>query len=204
MPLTSPWALSSYRRDDHRLVASDKKEADVLTSTTNGARMIWHRAWRGLLVAVAVTLSFSAALAGNAFGGALGSGRVSGTYSPVDFGNTECVALDDVRLHCATSGFKSRYEGDLVGESTATFEQVINCATGRTYGLGVETFGGSLRGGRSGVLTWRFVLEADFDCEAFFPSNLRILGVVTKGSGGLASVRGALLFDDTSYRGLLG
>ena len=156
-----------------------------------------------MLAALVLTVSLSAGLAGNALGAAPASGLVSGTYTAVDFGTTECAALDDVQLHCSTSGFRSRYEGDLVGESIASFDQVINCATGRTYGHGVETFSGSVRGGRPGTLTWRLVFTAEFDCETFFPSSLRILGVVTKSTGGLASMRGGLLFDDTSYRGIL-
>ena len=179
----------------------------MLTSTTETRRARptrRGRGGRGMLAALVLVVSLSAALAGNAFGAASQTGLVSGTYTAVDFGTTECAALDDVRLHCTTSGFKSYYEGDLVGESVAGFEQVINCATGRTYGHGVETFSGSVRGGRPGTLTWRLGFTSDFDCETFFPSNLHILGVVTKSTGGLGSVRGALLFDDTSYRGFLG
>lgn len=179
----------------------------MLTSTTEarGARLTRRRrGGRGTLAALVLAVSLSAWLVGNALGATPASGLVSGTYTAVDFGTTECAALDDVQLHCSTSGFRSRYEGDLVGESIASFDQVINCATGRTYGHGVETFSGSVRGGRPGTLTWRLVLTAEFDCETFFPSNLRILGVVTKSTGGLASMRGGLHFDDTSYRGVLG
>jgi hypothetical protein len=34
-------------------------------------------------------------------------------------------------------------------------------------------------------------------------SNLRLGAVVTHGTGGLAGTRGILLFDDSTYRGLL-
>jgi len=158
-----------------------------------------------MLAALVLAVSLSAGLVGNALGATPANGLVSGTYTAVDFGTTECAALDDVQVHCTTSGFKSNYEGDLVGESVAGFDTVINCATDRTYGHGVETFSGSVRGGGPGTLTWRLVLTADFDCETFLPSNLLILGVVTRSTGGLASIRGGrLLFDDTSYHGILG
>ena len=179
----------------------------MLTSTTKTRQARptrrGRRGGRGMLAVLVLMVSLSAGLAGNALGAGSATGLVSGTYTAVDFGTTECAALDDVQLHCSTSGFRFRYEGDLVGESISSFDQVINCATGRTYGHGVETFSGSVRGGRPGTLTWRLVFTAEFDCETFFPSSLRVLGVVTKSTGGLASMRGGLHFDDTSYRGVL-
>ncbi len=156
-----------------------------------------------LLVLIPLALLVVAAGAEGAVAGGHHGARVAGIYTATDFGNTECEPLDEVRLRCTTSGFVSTYEGDLVGTSTTNFEQVINCATGRTVGHGAETFTGTIRGKTTGTLSWRLVLSADFDCATFFPSNLHIVAVVTKGTAGLAGVRGVLLFDDTTYSGLL-
>lgn len=165
--------------------------------------------WKALGATV-MAVGLCAALAGGAtaggsMAGGVGDLRVSGDYGVQEggFGTTDCVPLDDVRLRCTTTGFTSDYSGDLVGSSTASFEQVIDCAHGRTVGRGLETFEGSVRGGRPGTLTWTLVFTADFDCTQFFPSSLHIVGVVVKGTGGLAHTRGALLFDDSHYVGVL-
>ncbi len=151
-----------------------------------------------LLVCAAVSLGAGAADA---------KGRptlVSGQYAVAELGATSCEPIDATRLRCRTSGLTSAYEGDLEGTSTADFDQVIDCAAGRTTGHGAETFTGSLGGGASGTLTWRLWLTAAFDCTTFFPSNLRIVAVVTRSTGAFAGSHGVLVFDDTSYRGVLG
>jgi hypothetical protein len=160
--------------------------------------------WRVLLAVAVAALACAVSAASAVAGGAHDVG-VSGGYEARDFGTTDCVPLDDVRLRCTTTGFVSRYleNGDLVGWSTASFEQVIDCAHGRTVGRGVETFDGSVRGGPAGRLTWKLAFVADFDCVGFYPSNLHVVGVVVDGSGPLAGTRGVLLFDDSHYRGVL-
>jgi hypothetical protein len=154
------------------------------------------------VLAAAATVGLGAALCATAIApAAAGTQRdviVAGTYTATDLGTTECVPLSDTRLHCTTSGFASAYRGGLVGSSTASFEQVIDCATGRTNGTGVETFSGSVRGGPTTTLRWRLYFSADFDCGTFFPSRLRIIGIVTNGP-----LHGVLFFDDTTYRGVL-
>lgn len=127
---------------------------------------------------------------------------VSGGYGVTALGDTTCAPLPGDRLHCRTTGLEATYEGDLVGTSTASFAQVIDCAAGRTVGHGTETFTGSL-GTRTGTLTWSLAFTSDFDCTTFFPTNLRIVAVVTQGTGALLGSRGLLVFDDTTYRGLL-
>jgi hypothetical protein len=155
------------------------------------------------ILAVGATVGLGAALCAIAIAPAAVAAQrdviVAGTYTATDLGTTDCVPLSDTRLHCTTSGFASAYLGGLVGSSTANFEQVIDCATGRTNGVGVETFSGSVRGGPTTTLRWRLYFSADFDCGTFFPSGLRIVGIVTNGP-----VRGVLFFDDTTYRGVLG
>ena len=153
--------------------------------------------------AIAVVFTALALGAGSAFAGVGQSPLVAGEYEVHGLGTTDCVALDAVRLQCSTSGLESRYEGSLDGYSTASFEQVIDCATGKTHGHGTESFDGTVRG-RPGSLTWRLVFTSDFDCATFFPSNLRIVAAITGSSGGLAPLHGVLLFDDDSYRGVLG
>ncbi len=107
-----------------------------------------------------------------------GSTVVAGTYTVTDFGATTCVPKGESGdiLTCTTTAFKSSYDGNLAGESTADFTQVINCKTSRTRGEGVETFTGSLNGGAAGTLTWKITFRAGFDCATFFPSEFHGLG----------------------------
>ena len=132
-----------------------------------------------------------------------GASHVAGTYTVSDFGTTTCDPLGTTRLGCRTTGLRSDYDGDLEGVSTSSFDQVIDCARGRTVGRGSETFTGSVNG-VGGTLTWHLAFMSDFDCASFFPSNLRIVAVPTAGGGGLADTRGVLLFGDTDYTGVLG
>ena len=132
-----------------------------------------------------------------------GASRVAGTYTVFDFGTTTCDPLGPSRLVCRTTGLRSDYDGGLDGLSTSSFDQVIDCARGRTIGRGSETFTGSVNG-VGGTLTWGLAFVSDFDCASFFPSNLRIVAVPTTGGGGLAGTHGVLLFGDTDYTGVLG
>jgi hypothetical protein len=132
-----------------------------------------------------------------------GASHVAGTYAVSDFGTTTCDPLGATRLVCRTAGLRIDYDGDLAGVSTSGFEQVIDCARGRTVGRGSETFTGSVNG-VGGTLTWQLVFVSDFDCASFFPSDLRIVAVPTEGGGGLAGTHGVLLFGDTDYTGVLG
>jgi hypothetical protein len=132
-----------------------------------------------------------------------GASHVAGTYTVSDFGTTTCDPLGTTSLVCRTTGFRIDYDGDLDGLSTSSFDQVIDCARGRTMGRGSETFTGSVNG-VGGTLTWQLVFVSDFDCASFFPSNLRIVAVPTEGGGALAGTHGVLLFGDTDYTGVLG
>lgn len=106
-------------------------------------------------------------------------------------------------LRCAATGLKSVYSGDLEGEAISDFEQVINCATGRTVGQGVERFSGTVRGGQPGTLKWRIIFAADFDCATFYPSNFRAFSLIAQATGGLSELSGVLRFGDVTYDGLL-
>ena len=173
------------------------------TTSIRSARAKSRRRLGRLTVALAVVASTFVVIVPGAVAGGRHRVVVAGTYTVADLGTTDCTTLDETRLRCRTTGLKSDYAGDLVGQTTADFRQTIDCAGGRTRGHGVETFSGSLLGGAAGTLTWRLHFTADFDCATFVPSNLRILGVLKRGTGGLAGLRGLLLFDDTSYHGLL-
>ena len=154
-----------------------------------------------LLALVGCLAAVVAVPAGAGRGGAI---QVSGSYGVADFGATTCAPLGDTQLSCTTTGFASDYrEGDLKGTSTSSFQQVIDCARGKTVGRGSETFTGSI-GSASGTLTWELWFSSDFDCATFFPSNLRIVAVPTRGTGSLGGLHGVLFFDDTHYRGVLG
>jgi hypothetical protein len=149
-----------------------------------------------LLVVVLACLVFAAsATAGSA-------ASVAGDYTVTGFGDTRCKDLTPGSQWCSTTGFVSEYTGDLVGTSTVSFEQVIDCARGKTYGYGTETFTGKVRGQDVGALRWRLVFSADFDCELGYPWSFRGLGVVV-GSSRPGGMHGVLTFDDTSYRGTL-
>ena len=156
-----------------------------------------------LLTPLLVLAGCTAALVAAPADAGRGALHVSGTYTAVDFGATECEPLDEARLSCTTTGFRSEFEGDLDGLSTSSFRQVIDCARGRTVGHGSERFTGSI-GNASGTLTWRLWFTSDFDCATFSPANLRIVAVPTEGAGDLAGLRGVLLFGDTDYQGVLG
>jgi hypothetical protein len=157
---------------------------------------------RRITLLLAIGVAVGAVLAAPAAAGR--ATQVSGRYEVVDFGTTTCAPLSETRLDCTTTGLASGYAvGDLQGTSTSRFRQVIDCARGKTVGHGSETFTGSI-GGSSGTLTWQLWFTSDFDCATFFPSNLRIVAVPTQGTGGLAGVRGVLVFDDVGYRGVLG
>lgn len=153
-----------------------------------------------LLVALATTAL--ATFAAGAAAAPVHVTPVSGGYLVTAFGETTCAPLAGDRLDCRTTGLEATYEGSLVGQSTARFAQLIDCAAGRTVGHGTETFTGAL-GTRTGTLTWSLAFTSDFDCATFIPSNLRIVAVVTQGTGALLGSRGVLVFDDTAYRGLL-
>jgi hypothetical protein len=155
-----------------------------------------------LVLLIALVATALATLAAEAVAARAHVTPVSGGYGVTAFGDTTCAPLSGERLHCRTTGLEATYEGTLVGASTATFTQVIDCAAGRTVGHGTETFTGSADG-RTGRLTWSLAFTSDFDCASFFPSNLRIVAVVTHGTGALLGSHGVLVFDDTTYRGLL-
>lgn len=137
-----------------------------------------------------------AALATSAAAGTKHHTRVAGTYTVTDFGTTGCSFPSESVLRCTTTGLKSTYSGSLEGTSTAEFTQTINCATKRTVGHGSETFVGSVNGTAGVTLKWRIVFASDFDCEIFYPSNFRGLGIVSQGGG-------LLRFGDTTYDGWL-
>jgi Protein of unknown function (DUF3224) len=158
---------------------------------------------RRISLLLAVVLAVGALGAAPAVAGS-GSVHVSGYYRVDGIGETACEPVGVTRLRCTTTGLASTYErGDLDGTSSSSFEQIIDCARGRTAGYGSETFTGSIHG-VSGTLTWQLGFTSDFDCSTFFPSNLRIVAVPVWGSGDLAGLHGVLLFADDSYRGVLG
>jgi hypothetical protein len=128
--------------------------------------------------------------------------HVSGTYEVSDFGTTTCAPLAKPFLvGCSTTGFVSQYDGSLEGSSTSSFVQVINCETGRTAGIGTETFTGSVEGVGSGTLTWLIRFRSAFDCATFSVSNFSATGVIVSGTGDLAGLEGKLHFGDVTYEG---
>lgn len=131
--------------------------------------------------------------------------NVSGTWATTDFGAADCGPVGDstVLIRCDTTGFKSVYDGSLKGESIVDFTTIIDCQTGFSYGSGVERFAGSVDSVGLGSVTWRISFVAGFDCTDFSISGFRALAVIQSGTGDLAGVRGTLLFDDVSYRGVL-
>ena len=127
--------------------------------------------------------------------------HVSGSYAVSDFGviNCEPVGASPFLIACETTGFVSDYTGSLTGTSEASFVQLIDCFRGRTIGYGTETFAGTIAGVGSGSLTWGIRFASDFDCATFAVSNFEARGTITSGTGDLASLRGTLVFGETSY-----
>jgi hypothetical protein len=161
------------------------------------------RPLRGLLALAAAMLALAAtpALAGANHGRI----QVSGTYTVTDFGTTQCApkgTSPDI-LKCSTTAFESRFDGNLAGDVTTEFTQIINCTTGRTRGHGVETFTGSLNGGGTGTLTWKISFHAAFDCATSIPSDFHGRAHIKASSGALAGMHGRLRFGDVTYDGVL-
>lgn len=131
--------------------------------------------------------------------------HVSGSYGVLDFGTPHCVpnAHNPALVTCRITGFKSSYDGDLVGSSTIDFVQTIDCAAGRTWGFGIETFSGDVNQQGHGTLTWALAFNADFDCVNGYPFNFVGLATIVRSSGGLAGTSGTLHFGDTDYDGIL-
>ena len=151
-----------------------------------------------------VLLALTAVVVGSAAAAGTSGIRVSGTYTVPEIESVECTPIDDVRLRCNIAGVKSEYDGSLDGSSVGSLETTIDCSAGLTWGHGSETFTGSVGSRkRTGTLTWRLALVGRFDCELFAPYDLRIVGVVTDGTGKLADLRGVITFDDTTYKGKL-
>jgi hypothetical protein len=151
----------------------------------------------GVLLALALTAARADAHHGRTI--------VTGTYTVTDFGTTTCAPKGksaDI-LVCTTTAFKSHYDGNLAGESTTDFTQIVNCKTSRTRGQGVETFGGSLNGGAPGTLTWKITFHSGLDCATLFPSDFHGVGRITAGSGALDRTHGVLRFGDVTYDGVL-
>jgi hypothetical protein len=153
----------------------------------------------GALLALALAPALASAHHGH------GRTAVAGTYTVYDLGSTQCAPKGkspDI-LVCATTGLRSTYAGDLAGDSTSDFSEIIDCKAGTTRGSGIETFTGSLNGGASGTLTWRISFRAGFDCTTFFPSGFQGFSHIQASSGALAGIRGHLHFGDTTYDGVL-
>ena len=162
-----------------------------MAATTKGG----SRAARRLILALVLGLMACAAASTSAAAGTRHHAHVEGTYSVSDFGAIDCVGVSEFVIRCSTTGLISAYSGDLVGSSTADFEQTIDCGAGRTVGRGSEVFVGAVRG-RPETLKWRITFASDFNCSPFYPFNFRGLGIVSQWGG-------LLKFDDTTYDGWL-
>jgi len=158
----------------------------------------------GLLIALAGVL-LALALTATRADAHHGRTVVTGTYTVTDFGTTTCAPKGtsaDI-LVCTTTAFKSHYDGNLAGESTTDFTQIVNCRTSRTRGQGVEIFDGSLNGGASGTLTWKITFHSGLDCATFSVSDFHGVGRITASSGALDGTHGLLRFGDVTYDGVL-
>jgi hypothetical protein len=129
--------------------------------------------------------------------------HVSGEWAVTDEGIPDCgpIGASQVLLRCETTGFLSEYSGSLTGTSTVSFVTFIDCRGGRAMGYGTETFTGTVAGVGSGTLTWGIRFTSDFDCNTFGLSNFEARTAITSGTGDLASLRGTLVFGDTTYEG---
>jgi hypothetical protein len=166
--------------------------------TTGGVK---RRALMSFIALAAIAGALQAA-SGSAAGAA--TVQVSGGWTVTSLGDYSCDPDGPpFVLRCSTTGFTTQYSGSLVGTTTVDFVQIIDCATGRTLGHGLETFTGSIVGVGSGTLTWRIHFSSEIDCATFELSNFSGRGVVVSGSGSFADLNGSIEFGIDSYEGEL-
>ena len=159
-----------------------------------------------LAALVAIAAVAAAAIAAHGAAGASTSIPVSGTFTVIDPGTTTCATNGaPFILRCETTGFTIQYSGSLTGTSVITGPGalIINCKTGTLFGVGTETFTGSVAGVGSGTLTWRRTGGSDFDCATGELSNFSGHGAIIGGTGDLAGLHGNLLFGPGTYSGEL-
>ncbi len=150
------------------------------------------------LAAVVAALTASQSAAGSS------ATRVAGTWAVTDLGETTCLpGATPTVFNCHVTGFTSQYSGSLSGTSVTSFEETLNCETGRASGKGTETFTGSVAGRGSGSLSWRISFESGFDCTTSSVFNFSAHAVIFTGSGDLVRVRGNIDFTLDDYTGRL-
>jgi hypothetical protein len=160
------------------------------------------------MVLVTVVAVAAMSLAGQAGAGARSALHVSGTYI-VDAkakAKNACKPISKANpgvLSCTVSGFVLNYSGSLQGRGTNSFRWVVNCATGKSYTDGTETFTGSVKGLGSGTFTWGVRTTGAFDCKKGEVTGISATENLYSGTGGLAGLYGSMHRGPATYSGVL-
>jgi hypothetical protein len=160
-----------------------------------------------LLVGVVVVAAASVVLQAGA--GIRTATRVSGTYT-VDAKakvKNACKPISKANpavLSCTVSGFTLVYSGSLQGRGVNTFRWIINCATGKSYTDGTETFTGSVKGVGSGTFSWDVRSTGTFDCKKGEVTSVSATQNLYSGTGALAGLYGSIHRGPAKYVGVLG
>jgi hypothetical protein len=134
--------------------------------------------------------------------------HVSGTYT-VDAkakAKTACNPLSKANpgvLRCTVSGFVLDYSGSLNGRAVNTFRWIVNCATGKSYTDGTETFTGSVEGVGSGTFSWAVRSTGTFDCKKGEVTSVSAIENLYSGTGALAGMYGSIHRRPKTYSGVL-
>ena len=106
-------------------------------------------------------------------------------------------------LRCTVSGFVLDYSGSLKGRGVNTFRWIVNCATGKSYTDGTETFTGSVEGVGSGTYSWAVRSTGTFDCKRGEVTSVSAYENLYSGTGALAGMYGSIHRGPNTYSGVL-
>jgi hypothetical protein len=159
----------------------------------------------GLVAVVAVTAVFAGSQAG---AGTRSATHISGTYTLDAKAKAKdaCKPISKANpavLSCTVSGLVLDYAGSLQGRGVNTFRWIINCATGKSYTDGTETFTGSVDGVGSGTFTWGVRSTGTFDCKKGAVTGISAIENLYSGTGALAGLYGSMHRGPATYSGVL-
>jgi hypothetical protein len=160
------------------------------------------------IVVVVVVAVAALVLASQAGADARSAMHVSGTYT-VDAkakAKNACKPISKANpavLRCTVSGLVLQYAGSLQGRGVNTFRWIVNCATGKSYTDGTETFTGSVEGVGSGTFSWGVRSTGTFDCKKGEVTGISATQNLYSGTGDLAGAYGSIHRGPGTYNGLL-
>jgi hypothetical protein len=134
--------------------------------------------------------------------------HVSGTYTLDTKAKARVVCnpiskANPAILRCTESGVVLEYTGGLHGRGVNAFKGVIDCATGKSYTHGTETFTGSIDGVGSGTVTWGVQFSGTFDCKKGAVTSTSATQYVLSGTGALGALYGSVHRGPGTYSGIV-